>query len=179
MCQLQVYSKVIQLYIYIYIHICVYIFFLLLILKYLFTYLFVWLHQVLVAAHRIFIAACRIFQLWCTNSWLWPVASSSLTRDQTRAPCIGSVEPQLLDHQGSPQVYIFFLRFFSFIGYYKILSRVPCAIQQVLVGYLFYIQQCVYVNPNLLIHSSYYCYLNKTYHYYSSGPERPSGEDKH
>ena len=32
-----------------------------------------------------------------------------------------------------------FFRFFSFIGYYKILSRVPCAIQQVLLGYLFYI----------------------------------------
>ena len=29
--------------------------------------------------------------------------------------------------------------FFSIIGYYKILSRVPCAIQQVLDVYLFYI----------------------------------------
>ena len=45
----------------------------------------------------------------------------------------------------------FFFRFFSRIGYYRILSRVPCAIQQVLVDYLFYIQQCVYVNPKLLI----------------------------
>ena len=38
----------------------------------------------------------------------------------------------------------------SHIGYYKVLSRVPCAIQQVLVDYLFYIQWCVYVNPNFL-----------------------------
>ena len=30
------------------------------------------------------------------------VGSSSVTRDQTRAPCIGSVESQLLDRQGSP-----------------------------------------------------------------------------
>ena len=38
-------------------------------------------------------------------------------------------------------VYIqpFFFRLFSHIGYYRILSRVPCAVQQVLVGYLFYI----------------------------------------
>ena len=42
-----------------------------------------------------------------------------------------------------------FLRFFSHIGHYRVLSRVPCAIQQVLISYLFYIQQCVYVNPNL------------------------------
>ena len=32
-------------------------------------------------------------------------------------------------------IYICFFRFFSLIGYNKILSRVPCAIQQVLVGY--------------------------------------------
>ena len=49
-------------------------------------------------------------------------------------------------------VYMFFLRFFSIIGYYKILSIVPCAKQQVLVVYLFYRQQCVYVNPKLLIY---------------------------
>ena len=48
----------------------------------------------------------------------------------------------------------FFFRFFSIIGYYKILSIVSCAIQQVLYVYLFYIQQCVYVNPKLLIYLS-------------------------
>ena len=51
-------------------------------------------------------------------------------------------------------LYIFFFRFFSTLGYYKKLSIVPCAIQQVLVGYLFYIQQCVYFNTNLLIYPS-------------------------
>ena len=37
-------------------------------------------------------------------------------------------------------IYIFFFRFFSIIGYYKILNIVPCAIQYrwVLVVYLFY-----------------------------------------
>ena len=44
--------------------------------------------------------------------------------------------------------------FFSLIGYYKTLSTVSCAIQQVLVGYLFYIVQCVYANPKLLIYPS-------------------------
>ena len=31
-------------------------------------------------------------------------------------------------------------------------SRVPCATQQVLINYLFYYQQYIYVNPNLLIY---------------------------
>ena len=34
-------------------------------------------------------------------------------------------------------IYPFFFRFFSHIGYYRILSKIPCAIQQVLLGYLF------------------------------------------
>ena len=34
---------------------------------------------------------------------------------------------------------VFFLRFFSHIGHYRVLSRVACAIQQVLISYLFYI----------------------------------------
>ena len=55
-----------------------------------------------------------------------------------------------LSHQGSPYIYIiFFFRFFSHIGYYRILSRVPCGLWQVLVGYLFHIQQCVSQVPNL------------------------------
>ena len=48
--------------------------------------------------------------------------------------------------------YIFFFRFFSIIGYYKILNIVPCAVCQVLVGYLFYIQYCASVNPKFLIY---------------------------
>ena len=36
-------------------------------------------------------------------------------------------------------IFILFFRLFSIIGYYKILSIVPCAIQKVLVVYLFYI----------------------------------------
>ena len=37
------------------------------------------------------------------------------------------------------------------VGYYKILSRLLCAIQWVLVVYYF-IYRSVYVNPNLLIY---------------------------
>ena len=40
----------------------------------------------------------------------------------------------------------------SCIGCHRVLSSLPCAIQQVLDGYLFYIQQCVFVNPKLLIY---------------------------
>ena len=36
-------------------------------------------------------------------------------------------------------VYIYLKRFFSLMGYYRILSIVLCAIRQVLVGYPFYI----------------------------------------
>ena len=46
-------------------------------------------------------------------------------------------------------IYPLFFRFYSHIGLYRVLSRVPCAIQQVLVVCLFYIQECVYVNPHL------------------------------
>ena len=47
-----------------------------------------------------------------------------------------------------------FLDFLLNLGHHRALSRVPCAIQQVLISYLFYTQyqQCVYVNPNLSIH---------------------------
>ena len=49
----------------------------------------------------------------------------------------------------------FFFRFFSHIGYHRILSRVPYAIWQILVGYLSYTQQCcVCVNPKILIYPS-------------------------
>ena len=40
-------------------------------------------------------------------------------------------------------MYLFFFRFFSQVGYPRVLSRVPSAIQQVLVDYLFYSQHCV------------------------------------
>ena len=40
-------------------------------------------------------------------------------------------------------IYPLFFRFFPHIGHYRVLYRIPCAIQQVLISYLFYIQQCV------------------------------------
>ena len=55
------------------------------------------IYQVLVVAHVIYL---------CCGMWdilLQHVESSSLTRGQPRAPCIGSVESQPLDHKGSPQ----------------------------------------------------------------------------
>ena len=51
-------------------------------------------------------------------------------------------------------IYPLFFRFYSHIGHYRVLSRVPCAVQQILISYLFYIQQCVYVSPNLPIYPS-------------------------
>ena len=34
-------------------------------------------------------------------------------------------------------MYLFFFKFFSYLGYYRILSRVPPALLEALVGYLF------------------------------------------
>ena len=55
------------------------------------------LRPVSVAAHGILVAACGVF------SCCMPVGSSSLTRDRTWSPCIGSSESYPLDHWGSPQ----------------------------------------------------------------------------
>ena len=41
-------------------------------------------------------------------------------------------------------MYLFFFRFFSIISYYKILSIILCALQLVLVVYLFYIEHFKY-----------------------------------
>ena len=53
-------------------------------------------------------------------------------------------------------IYPLFFRFPSHLGHHGALSRVPCSIQQVLISYLFYTQQCMYVNPSLphTFHSS-------------------------
>ena len=45
-----------------------------------------------------------------------------------------------------------FWGFLSHLGHHRALSRVPCAKQQVLISYLFYIRWCIYVSPNLPIH---------------------------
>ena len=77
-------------------------------------------------------------------------------------------------------VYPLFFGFPSHLGHHRALSRVPCAIQQVLISYLFYTQyqQCRYVNPSLPIHPTtplppwypyvcslhlylYFCFVNK------------------
>ena len=63
-------------------------------------YLCIWLHGVLVVACRIF--SCNM------RTQVRHVGSSSLTRDQTCAPCIGSSESQPLDQQGRP--YLAFLK---------------------------------------------------------------------
>ena len=46
----------------------------------------------------------------------------------------------------------FFFRFFSRLVHFRVLGRVSCAVQQVTVSHLFYIQQCVYVSPIFPVH---------------------------
>ena len=52
-------------------------------------------------------------------------------------------------------IYLFFFRFFSHIGYYRVLNRVPCAIQQVLVDYLFYFILFFGCVASLLLHAGF------------------------
>ena len=51
-------------------------------------------------------------------------------------------------------IYPLFFRFFPDIYSLQSTEQSFFAMQQVLIGYLFYIQQCVYVNPNLSIYPS-------------------------
>ena len=62
---------------------------------------------------------------------------------------------RLYSKMNQPYIYIYPLPYGlpSHSGHHSALSRVPCAIQQVLISYLFYTQyqQCICVNPNLPI----------------------------
>ena len=54
-------------------------------------------------------------------------------------------------------IHIFFFRFFSHISYPRILSRLLCALQQVLVDDLSFISSvCIYVHPKLLVYPSHH-----------------------
>ena len=53
--------------------------------------------------------------------------------------------------QQSYSLYIFFSRFFSIIGYYRILAIVPCAVQWALVVYLFFIVLFLSISSSLFI----------------------------
>ena len=63
---------------------------------------------------------------------------------------------QLLLYREMNQSYIYiyplFFQFSSCLDHHRTFSSVPYSIQQILVSYLFYTQQCIYVCPNLPIH---------------------------
>ena len=61
----------------------------------------------------VFTAAHGIYSRWLVNSQLGLVRSSSLTRDQTQAPCTGSVDSSPLDHHEVP---VFFNSFIVPVG---------------------------------------------------------------
>ena len=59
-------------------------------------FLFIWLHQVLVAARGLFSLYSRVVQTQVQH-----VGSSSPAKDRTRVPCFGSLESSPLHYQGS------------------------------------------------------------------------------
>ena len=69
--------------------------------------LFIWLCRVLAAVGGLL--SCGTWTLSCGMH----VGSSSLTRGQTRAPCIGSTESYSLCHRESPSYSLFFFFFFK------------------------------------------------------------------
>ena len=73
---------------------------------------------------------------WCTAKWL-------CTRIHTHTP-----HTHARAHRHT-HTHTFF-RFFSIIGYYRILHIVPCARQRFLVVYLFYVS----ANPKLIVYPS-------------------------
>ena len=56
-----------------------------------------------------------------------------------------------------------FYRLYSIKAYYKMMALIPCAIQYILVAYLFYTQQFVSLNPISLIAPTSLCSLHQRY----------------
>ena len=93
-----------------------------------FLNLFIWLRGVLVVSGRLFVAArgllsCSTQLLSCGMRILscgMHVGSSSLTRNRTQVPGIGSMESYALCHQGSPlcflSLHIMFVRFIGVVA---------------------------------------------------------------
>ena len=88
--------------------------------------------------------------------------------DQTPVSYSSCIGRQVLFPPGKPMkyIYIIFFRFFSLIGYYKILRIAPYVIQQVLVGLS--LSYSVYVNPNLSILMNYEKFWEKQIYIFSS-----------
>ena len=84
-----------------------------------FIYSFTWLSQVFVAPRRLLSCGMQ------TLSYGMHVGSSSLTRDQTRAPCIGRAESYPLHHQGNPPTCAFYLLFHYSICLQSIFPNSP------------------------------------------------------
>ena len=152
MCQFQVYSKVIQLYIYTCIHIHTH--------THIYIYIFFFRFFSIIGYYKILsIVPCAIKQVFV--GYLFHIQQCVYVNPKPLiypSPLFFQAEDGIRDRDVTgvqtcalPILSTFF-RFFSIIGFYKILNIVPCAIQQVLVVYLFYIQQCVYVNPKPLIY---------------------------
>ena len=74
--------------------------------------------------------------------------------ENSRFTVLGQFQVYSKVNQSYVYIHPLCFRFFSHAGHYRVLTRVRCAIQQLL---MFYIQQCVYVNTHLLIHGTNFC----------------------
>ena len=81
---------------------------------------------------------------------------SSQPRDQTQVSCIAADSlPSELPGKPTQICIYYFFKFFPQLGCYTIVSRVPCAIQQVLVTNCIYSSAYTSVSNSLTIPSSY------------------------
>ena len=107
-------------------------------------------HHWFIYVHYIFFAIDAV-----VSSFHCILAFSSFKKKKTGVQLLHTAVSVSAVQQSQSALFIhtyLFWGFLSHLGHHRALSRVPCAKQQVLISYLFYIQWCIYVSPNLPIH---------------------------
>ena len=107
-------------------------------------------HHWFIYVHYIFFAIDAV-----VSSFHCILAFSSFKKKKTGVQLLHTAVSVSAVQQSQSALFIhtyLFWGFLSHLGHHRALSRVPCAKQQVLISYLFYIQHRMYVNPNLSIH---------------------------
>ena len=68
----------------------------------------------------------------------------------TETVCVSALQQS--ESAGPIHIYPLFSGFPFHLGHHRALNRVPCPIQEALITYLSYTQQCIYVNLDVPIH---------------------------
>ena len=87
-------------------------------------------------------------------SWLQSPSAVILEPRKINSATVSTVSPPICQEVMGPDAMIFVFSFFISFSFrsHRALTRVLCAIQQVLISYPFYTYYCIYVIPNLPVH---------------------------